>query len=64
MVKFILEAYEGVGTVTTLEAASGRIVIVTAPGCETVVQAVMADLGKKFLVEAGGTPTEEAINNA
>jgi hypothetical protein len=63
MVRFILEAYEGVGTVTTLDAASGRIVIFAAPGCETIVQAVMADLGKKFLVEPCGMPTEEAHNH-
>jgi hypothetical protein len=63
MVKFILEAYEGVGTVTTLDAASGRIVIAVAPGCDTIVQAVMADLGKKFLVEAQGMPPEEKLNN-
>lgn len=64
MVKFIFEAYEGVGTVTTLDAANGRIVIAAAPGCETIVQEVMADLGKKFMVEVGGMPTDEELNNA
>jgi hypothetical protein len=34
-----------------------------APGCDTIVQAVMADLGKKFLVEAQGMPPEEKLNN-
>jgi hypothetical protein len=57
IVKFIFEAYEGVGTVTTLNAASGQIVIATAPGCETIIQEVMADMGKKFLVEVSGLPT-------
>jgi hypothetical protein len=57
MVKFIFEAYEGVGTVTTLNAASGYIVIATALGCEAITQEVMADLGKKFLVEVNDLPT-------
>ncbi len=57
MIKFIFEAYEGVGTVTTLNPASGWIVIATAPGCEAITQEVMAEMGKKFLVEVGGLPT-------
>lgn len=63
MVKFIFEAYEGVGTVTTLNAASGWIVIATAPGCEIITQEVMADMGKKFLVEASDLPTVELNPN-
>ena len=56
MVKFIFEAYEGVAAVTTLEASSGRIVVAVAPGCETTAQEVMADMGKRFLVEVCDAP--------
>ena len=59
MVKFIFEAYEGVGAVTTLNPAAGWIVIATAPGCEAIIQEVMADMGKKFIVEVSGMPTDE-----
>lgn len=56
MVKFIFEAYEGVASVTTLEASSGRIVVAVAPGCEATAQEVMADMGKIFLVEVCDAP--------
>ncbi len=63
MVKFIFEAYEGVGTVTTLDAASGWIVIATAPGCEAITQEVMGDMGNKFLVEVSSLPSVELNSN-
>jgi hypothetical protein len=58
MVRFIFEAYEGVAVVTTLDAAAGAIVLAVAPGCETTAQAVMSDLGRHFLVEAGAAAAE------
>jgi hypothetical protein len=51
MVRFIFEAYEGVAVVTTLDAAAGFIVLAISPGCETTAQAVMADLGRHFMIE-------------
>ena len=63
MIKFIFEAYEGVGAVTTLNAASGWIVIATAPGCEAMIQEVMADMGKKFMVQVSDMPTDELNPN-
>lgn len=51
MVRFIFEAYEGVAVVTTLDPASGRIVLAVAPGCEETAQAIMADLARWFIVE-------------
>ena len=52
MVRFVLEAYEGIGVATTLDAVSGLIVIAVAPGCENMVEHIMADLGRQFMVEA------------
>jgi len=37
----IVEAYEGVGTVTTLDRRLALVHIRTAPGCEDVVRAVV-----------------------
>jgi hypothetical protein len=51
MIKFIFEAYEGVAAVTTIEAASGQIVLAMAPGCESMVKEIMNEMAKKFQVE-------------
>jgi hypothetical protein len=37
----IVEAYEGVGTVTTVDRRLALVHISTAPGCEDVVRAVV-----------------------
>jgi hypothetical protein len=34
MLRFIMEAYEGIGLITTLDPALGLIEISIAPGCE------------------------------
>jgi Domain of unknown function (DUF4911) len=51
MVRFIFEAYEGVAVVTTLDPASGSIVLAVAPGCEETAQMIMTDLGRQFVIE-------------
>ncbi|MDA8138660.1 MAG: DUF4911 domain-containing protein [Desulfobacteraceae bacterium] len=51
MLRFTLEAYEGVAVVTTLDPEKGLIVLAIAPGCEPIVEEVMADLGRNFLIE-------------
>ena len=50
-IKFIIEAYEGLAVVTTLDPAKGAIVLRVAPGCEALAQDVMSDLGKTILIE-------------
>lgn len=50
LIKFIFEAYEGLAVVTTLDAEAGHIVLSIAPGCESLAEAVMANLGKDFLI--------------
>ena len=51
LIRFVFEAYEGVAVVTTLDAATGTIVLAVAPGCEPVAHDIMKDLGKGFLIE-------------
>ncbi len=50
--RFIFEAYDGIAVVRTADARQGRIVLHVAPGCEEVVEAVLADLAKDLLIEA------------
>ena len=51
MVRFVFEAYEGIAVVTTLDSGTGEIVLAVAPGCESMVHTIMADLGRSFRVE-------------
>lgn len=51
MLRFVFEAYEGIAVVTTLDPAQGLIVLAIAPGCEQIVQDVMVDLGRRFMLE-------------
>lgn len=41
ILRFILEAYEGVGIVTTLQPRLGLIRLSIAPGCEDVVERIL-----------------------
>ena len=59
MLRFIFEAYEGVAVVTTLDRARGLIVLAVAPGCEDMAETIMADLGRRFLIEPCGAPGPE-----
>ncbi len=52
LIRFVFEAYEGVAVVTTLDAASGTIVLAVAPGCEAMAVEIMDDLGRTFLIES------------
>lgn len=55
MIKFIFEGYEGVASVTTLDASSGHISVASAPGCEDLVKEIMAAMANVFIVEPCGT---------
>lgn len=50
-IRFILEAYEGVAVVSTLDGAAGLIVVAVAPGCEILVQDVMTELARTFMIQ-------------
>lgn len=54
--KFIIEAYEGIAVLTTLERDSGTVRLSIAPGCEQEVTAVLADLRQTMRMEPLGTP--------
>ncbi len=50
--RFIFEAYDGIAVIRTVDAARGEVVLHAAPGCEEVVETVLADLSKDLLIEA------------
>lgn len=41
--RFILEAYEGIGVVSTIDSALGLMQLNIAPGCEEDVERILAD---------------------
>lgn len=55
-IKFILEAYDNVAVLSTANSRRASIEVAIAPGCETLVDAVMADLAR-------GLPIRPATGN-
>jgi Domain of unknown function (DUF4911) len=49
--KFILEAYDGIAVMTTIDARQGIVLLRIAPGCEKEVEAVLRDLGRDILID-------------
>ncbi len=56
--RFIFEAYDGIAVVRTVDAGQGEIVLHASPGCEEVVEMVLADLSRDVLIEAVLTNAE------
>lgn len=56
LLKFTFDAYEGVAVVTTLDAVKGLVVLAVAPGCADMARHIMADLGRRFLIEPRDGP--------
>ena len=50
-IKFIFEAYDGIGLVETIDPYAACIAIHIAPGCEAEVDALLKDLRKEYLME-------------
>lgn len=46
-VKFILEAYDNVAVVSTLDPRQGVVQISIAPGCETLVAGIVSGLAEE-----------------
>jgi hypothetical protein len=55
-VKFILEAYDNVAVMSTLDPRQALVQVIIAPGCETLVDGIMNGLGG----EVGMVPVEDA----
>ena len=48
LLRFILEAYEGIGMVTTLDASLGLVELSIAPGCEQEVAYILRDEAERL----------------
>ena len=49
--KFILEAYDGIATLTTNDARQGIILLRIAPGGEDEVETILQDLKKDTIIQ-------------
>lgn len=54
--RFIIEAYDNLALLTTLDAHEGLVVLSIAPGCEDDALGLMASLGADFYVEPVAAP--------
>lgn len=50
-VKFILEAYDGVAALSTLDRQMGIVRLTIAPGCDELVLKIIEDLQKTIRIE-------------
>lgn len=56
--KFILEAYDGLAVVSTVDAAAGILVLRISPGCEPDVEIILRDLKRDIMMEPAQLPNE------
>jgi len=61
-VKFILEAYDNVAVMSTLDPRQALVQVLIAPGCETMVDEIMTDLGSELGVVAVDDAQTEGIS--
>jgi hypothetical protein len=52
--KFIIEAYDGIAMVSTVDPLVGIVKLGIAPGCEADVEMVLQDLKKDVMIEPIG----------
>ena len=50
--RFILEAYDGIAILETIDPKTGLIALHIAPGCEEMVDGIIEDLSVDYLVES------------
>jgi hypothetical protein len=49
--KFILEGYDGIAMVRTLDPPAGLVVLHIGPGCQSVVDMIVQDLQREIRIE-------------
>ena len=49
--RFIIESYDGLAIVSTLDPIKGLVELKIAPGCETEIKAIIRDLRNEILIE-------------
>lgn len=53
--KFILEGYDGLAQLTTLDASAGKLMLMIAPGCEETARSLLDDLKQEIMMEIDET---------
>ncbi|MFZ0134727.1 MAG: DUF4911 domain-containing protein [Desulfobacterales bacterium] len=56
-IKFVIESYEGVGMLSTIDPRAGLVVLRIPPGCEEVIDRILSDLKQTILIEPAARPT-------
>ena len=56
-IKFVIESYDGVGSLSTVEPRSGLVVLLIPPGCEELIDDIISDLKKTILIEPAAQPS-------
>ena len=51
LLRFILEGYDGMAIMTTIDSRRGIVMIRIASGCEDDVEMILEGLGKDILIE-------------
>jgi hypothetical protein len=49
--RFILDAYDGIAVVTTLDPDAGIVVLRIPPGCDREVDMILQAIGREILIE-------------
>ena len=57
--KFIIEAYDGIALLRTVDPAAGIVALHISPGCEPVVDMILNDLKQEIMIEDMNRPTCE-----
>jgi len=50
-IKFILEAYDGIAALSTIDPQKGIILVYIAPGCERQFEDILQDLSKQIMIQ-------------
>ena len=58
--KFILEAYDNMAVLTTVDAREAIVKVTIAPGCETVVRDILTAFNRAFEIAPLDRPTPQA----
>jgi len=54
--RFILEGYEGLASLTTIDPAMGQVLLRVPPGCEGEVDTLLAELAREVYLEPAEGP--------
>ena len=56
MLRFLLEAYDGIAGLSTLDSSEGRIVLYVPPGCEREVAALIKEVSLEYMIQPALPP--------